>query len=59
MAEKISTAEEFAAASPVAPDAVFDASVVSDLDEVPAEFLDHVRARFEARFGERYGRRSR
>ncbi len=59
MTGKTWTAEEFAALSPAEQDAVFDASVVADLDEVPVEFLDRVRARFEARVAERDRRPSR
>ncbi|MEO1061047.1 MAG: hypothetical protein AAFZ07_06495 [Actinomycetota bacterium] len=59
MTRRAWTAEEFAALSPAEQDAVFDASVATDLDDVPAEFIDRVRTRFEARLAERDGRRSR
>ena len=52
MARKVWTAEELAELSPAEQDAVFDASIVRDLDEVPPEFLDRVRSRLEARLAE-------
>lgn len=59
MAGKVWTAEELAALSPAEQDAVFDASVVSDLHDVPVEFLDQLRARFETGLAERGSRPSR
>jgi hypothetical protein len=52
MARKVWTAEELAALSPAEQGAVFDASIVLDLDEVPPEFLERVRGRLEARLAE-------
>ena len=49
MARRIWTAEEFAALTPAQQDEEFDAAVVSDLDEVPAELLNRVRARLQER----------
>ena len=34
--------------TPAEQDAIFDANIVRDFDEVPEEFLARVRARFEA-----------
>ncbi|MCY3861039.1 MAG: hypothetical protein OXG67_03595 [bacterium] len=45
MAQKAWTAAEFKKLSPAEQDAVFQASIVSDLSEVPPEFLDRVRSR--------------
>lgn len=41
------TAAELEKMSPAEQDALFDRSVVIDLDEVPAEFLARVRDRLE------------
>ena len=49
MARRIWTAEEFAALTPAQQDEEFDAAVVSDLDEVPAELLNRARARLQER----------
>lgn len=46
---KVWTAEEVEQLSPAEQDALFDASVITDLNDVPAEFLARVRARFRAR----------
>ena len=43
------TAEELEQLTPAEQDAVFDAGVLSDLDDVPPEFLARVRARLEGR----------
>ena len=48
MAQKIWTAEELEQMTPAEQDAIFDASVVRNLNDVPEEFLARVRARFEA-----------
>ena len=48
MAQKIWTAEELERMTPAEQDAIFDASVVRNLNDVPEEFLARVRARFEA-----------
>jgi hypothetical protein len=48
MAQKIWTAEELERMTPAEQDAIFDASVVRNLDDVPKEFMARVRARFEA-----------
>lgn len=47
MASKIWTAAELEQMSPVERKAIFDASIVTDLDQVPPEFLARVRARVE------------
>ena len=44
MARKIWTAAELDDMTPAQVDALFQASIVTDLDEVPAEFLAKVRA---------------
>jgi hypothetical protein len=49
VARKVWTAEELERLTPAEQDALFDASVVTDLDQVPAAFLDQVRARVEQR----------
>jgi hypothetical protein len=47
------TVEEWAALSAAEQDAIFQASVVTDLAQVPAEYLARIRAEFEARVAER------
>jgi hypothetical protein len=47
VARKVWTAEELERLTPAEQNALFDASVVTDLDQVPAAFLDQVRARAE------------
>ena len=49
MTPKIWSPAEFEALSPAEQDRVFEQSIVRDLDTVPAEFLDEVRARVELR----------
>jgi hypothetical protein len=44
---KIWTAAELEQMSPTERKAIFDASIVTDLDHVPPEFLARVRARVE------------
>lgn len=51
MAERVWTAAEVEAMSPSEQDDLFDASIVTDLDEVPPVFLARVRARFAERTG--------
>ena len=48
MAQKIWTAEEPERMTPAEQAAIFDASVLRNLDDIPKEFLARVRARFEA-----------
>ena len=48
MAQKNWTAEELERMTPAEQDAIFEASIVRNLDDVPKEFLVRVRARFEA-----------
>jgi hypothetical protein len=43
------TAEELEQLTPAEQDALFDASVVTDLDQVPVAFLEQVRARVQQR----------
>lgn len=45
MAHKVWTAAEFEAMSPAEQDALFNASIVTDLDAVPPAFLARVRER--------------
>ena len=52
MAEKIWTAEELERMSPAERRAIFDASIVTDLDEAPPEFVERVRARVERRIAD-------
>jgi hypothetical protein len=47
MASKIWTAAELEQMSPTERKAIFDASIVTDLDQVPPEFLARVRTRVE------------
>lgn len=47
MRRKVWTAAELDALTPAQIDALFDASIVRDLDQVPPEFLDRVRADVE------------
>ena len=47
MASKVWTAAELEQMSPTERKAIFDASIVTDLDQVPPEFLARVRARVE------------
>jgi hypothetical protein len=47
MASKIWTAAELEQMSPTERKAIFDASIVTDLDQVPPEFLARVRARVD------------
>ena len=53
MASKVWTAEELDQISPAEQDAVFQASLVTDLAAVPAEYLAHVRVRLEDRIAKR------
>lgn len=52
MGRKVWTAAELEKMSPSEQDAIFRASIIRDLEEVPAEFLDKVRARIEERIEE-------
>ena len=47
MASRVWTAAELEQMSPSERHAIFEASIVTDLDEVPPEFLARVRARVE------------
>ncbi len=47
MSRKVVTAAELEQMTRAEQKAVFDASVVSDLSEVPPEFLSRVRSRLE------------
>ena len=47
MASKVWTAAELEQMTPAERQAIFDASIVTDLDQVPPEFLARVRARAE------------
>ena len=49
MAGKIWTAEELEALSLDEQDALFEASIIRDLDQAPQELVERVRARVEAR----------
>ena len=49
MGQRIWTAEEIEQLSPAEQDALFEASVVASLDDVPEEFLAKVRQRFQQR----------
>ena len=49
MARRIWSAEEFEAMTPAQQDEIFDAAIISDLDEIPTELLARVRARLQER----------
>jgi hypothetical protein len=49
VARKVSTAEELEQLTPAEQDALFSASVVTDLDKVSAAFMERIRARAEQR----------
>ena len=49
MQRKLWTAAELEQLSPAEQDALFEASIVHNLDDVPAEFLDRIRRRVETR----------
>jgi hypothetical protein len=49
VADKVLTADEFERLSPAERDRIFQASIVRDLDDVPPEYLERVRARVEQR----------
>lgn len=49
MARKVWTAEVLATLSSAEQDAIFESSIVTDLDQVPDTFLERVRARLVAR----------
>ncbi|MCB0985700.1 MAG: hypothetical protein KDB06_13710 [Ilumatobacter sp.] len=49
MAQKVWLASELETMTPAEQDALFDASVVTDLDTVPPEFLQRVRERLQHR----------
>lgn len=49
MAQRFWTAEELSQLSPAEQGAIFEASLVTDLAEVPPEFLSQIRDRFEQR----------
>ena len=52
MSGNVVTAAELEKMSPAEQRALFDASVVTDLDEAPAEFLARVRRRLEQHIDE-------
>ena len=49
MARRTWTAEELEQLTPAEQDAIFEASLVDDLDDVPPEFLARIRTRLEQR----------
>jgi hypothetical protein len=51
MAGKVWTAEELERMSPAEQDAVFAQSVITDLPQVPPEFLARVRSHLQDRMG--------
>ncbi len=52
VARKVSTAAEFEQMTPAERQTIFDASIVTDLDQVPPEFLARVRSRIERMIAE-------
>lgn len=53
VAEKVWTAEELAKLPPSEVDALFEASLVTDLEAAPTEFVARVRARVQKRIDAR------
>jgi hypothetical protein len=49
VADRVWTAEELERLSPAEQDAVFDASLITDLSAVPPEFVARVRQRVQKR----------
>jgi hypothetical protein len=49
VSRKVWTAAELEKLSPAEQDDLFSASIVTDLDDVPPEFVARVRARVQAR----------
>ena len=47
MGQKIWTAQELEVMTPAEQDAIFEASIIRNLDDAPEEFLARVRQRFE------------
>jgi hypothetical protein len=45
VADKVWTAEELDAMTPAEQDAIFESSLITDLTQVPEEFLERVRSR--------------
>ncbi|MGH9022677.1 MAG: hypothetical protein ACRDV9_06215 [Acidimicrobiia bacterium] len=45
MVDKVWTAEELEAMTPAEQDAIFESSLITDLTQVPEEFLQRVRSR--------------
>lgn len=52
MGRKVWTGAELENMTPAEQDALFDASIATDLSQVPAEFLDRVRRRTLERINE-------
>jgi hypothetical protein len=50
---KVWSAEELERMTPAEQDAVFESSIVTDLDQLPPELVARVRARFEVRLAKR------
>ena len=49
MTQKFWTAQELESMTPAEQDAIFDASIVRNLNDAPKDFLARVRQRFEGR----------
>lgn len=58
MAEKVWTAEELERMTPAEQDAIFESSLVKDLDRVPPEFLARLRDRAQKRIEDAESHRS-
>lgn len=52
MAEKIVTAAEFEKLSPAERHALFEASVVTDIDEAPPQLVERARSRVQQKIAE-------
>lgn len=57
MAERVWIAEELEQMTPAEQDAIFESSLVTDLNSVPAEFLARVRKRTQERIADVESRR--
>lgn len=52
VAGKVWTAEELEAMTPAEQDAIFESSLITDLTQVPEEFLERVRTRVRRHIAE-------
>ena len=57
VADKVWTAEELEAMTPAEQDALFESSLITDLTQVPEEFLERVRTRVLGHIAENESRK--